>query len=238
LVGNSVELVAYQLFLKWQRGMNKLKAWIFGLLALLILGGVTAAMIPAKTLVVPSVGQHQFVLDEPMQRVRKILVRTNAVKKIVAMADAQLLEQKWLQMQLELARPLFNRDWHLDGTGQLIVETNDSYIGQYEITLEQSVDITPDRLFAINKLSQPIGPIQQYTSTIELTPDKNGNAKISSSLKLEIKTTASWLTSSIVESEIRVAAQNALEKQEQAIRQIVESHRDELIILPDANTEE
>ncbi len=202
--------------------------------------GVVAAILPMNSLQGSSTGEHKFVIDTPMQRVRKILVRTNAVKKIVAMADAKLLDQEWLQMRFEIDRPILKRDWHLEGEGKLVVQTDDSYLGRHEITLQQSVDITPDRVYVTNVLlnpSAPDSPIQEYSSTLELAPDEYGNAQLTTSLKLEIKTKASWLTRSIVESSIRNAAQKSLEKQEQAIREIVEQHSDDLIILPGSDND-
>ncbi len=215
--------------------LNKSTLFVIAAVALVVAGVIALAVMPTKTLEVPSEGKYQFVIDQPMQRVRKILVRTNAIKKIVAMANAELLDQKWLDMQFEIEGPLLKADWKLDGHGELIVKTNNAYIGQHEITLNQKVDITPDRLHATNELARPNGPIREYTSILTLTPDPAGNAEINSSLHLKIRTSASWLTSSRVESEIRKAALESLKNQEQALRAVVAEHADELIILPQKN---
>jgi hypothetical protein len=213
--------------------MNK-TVWTILILGIVIVGVAAAAAIPTRTLEVPSSATHEFEIDVPMQRVRKILVRTNAVKKIVAMADAKLLDQEWLNLDFDIDRPILKRDWHVDGSGQLIVQTNDAYLGTHDITLKQSVDIKPDRLYVENDLDQPSGPIREYHATIELVPGENGNAKVKSSLDLMVSTSSSWLASAVVERSIKDAAMDSLEKQEQAIREIVEAQADKLIVLPEA----
>jgi hypothetical protein len=202
-----------------------------GCIALIIIAAL--ALLPTTTVQVTSSADHTFELDAAMPRVRKILVRTNAVKKIVAMANAEFLDQKWLQLQFEIDRPILKRDWHLDGNGELNVRTNDRYIGSHDITLKQAIDITPERLFVTNQLAEPSGPIRQYASTLTLTPGENGKALIASHLDLTINTTASWLTQTIVQRKIRESAGIALRRQEQAIRDIVQQHAEDLIILPE-----
>ncbi len=194
---------------------------------------VTLVFLPIIPIEVTSSAEHTFELSEAMPRVRKILVRTNAVKKIVAMANAEFLDQKWLQMQFEIERPILKRDWHLDGNGELNVRTNDNYIGSHDMTLTQSVDITRERLFVTNKLAKAAGPIREYSSTLTLTGGVDGKALITSHLSLTINTTASWLIQSIVRRKIRESAGNALRNQEQAIREVVKQHADDLIILPE-----
>lgn len=212
--------------------MNKTKLSLVGIVVVVLVLAVLA-LIPMVTIEVPSSAEHTFELNESMPRVRKILVRTNAVKKIVAMADAELLNQKWLQMEFTIERPILRQDWHLDGTGELIVRTNDAYIGRHDIMLIQSIDVTPERLHVSNDLAHPAGPIREYASTLTLTPGVDGKASITTTLNLKIKTKVSWLTRKTVEQRIRESARAASQKQEQAIRNVVQQHADELIILPE-----
>ncbi len=217
----------------------KKSAWIVSIVvALLIVLVIGLTLVPTTTLEVPSSATHSFTIDESMPRVRKILVRTNAVKKIVAMADAELLDQKWLQMQFEIERPLLDRDWQVNGEGELIVETNDGYIGRHEITLKQTIDIKPDRLYVTNVLAKPVGPILEYSATLTLTTDENGKAHFENTVQLKIRTTASWIASGLVENSIRSSALKSLKQQEKAILELVERHADELFILPDTGDDQ
>ena len=194
--------------------------------------GLCAWLFTTSDLTVESSAQHEFTIDEGMPRVRKILVRTNAVKKIVAMADAKLLDQKWLDMNFDLGGKILDRNWHVDGDGQLEVVVNNSYLGDVNMTLDQKVDIRRDQLESVSKLAKTSGAITKYDSRIELTPDSAGKAKFQTSLSLEVSTTANFFTRSLVEKNIRAAADDALKAQEKAFRQIVNDKKDELLILP------
>jgi hypothetical protein len=203
------------------------------LIVLAVVCGVVLASLSATPVNVESTGNHSFTIDEPMERVRKILVRTNAVKKIVAMAQARLVDQQWLNAQIQLGdRPIMRDEWQVKSEGELVVETTHYWLGKHEITLEQRVQITPQRLQVSSQLNEPKGPIRKYQSTLLLTPDGNGDAHFDTSLQLRIETSSNWLTSAIVKSEIRQAAKKSLQNQEQAIREIVNEYSDDLFILP------
>ena len=203
------------------------------LLGVLLLLGLGTWFLTKSELTVESSAQHEFTIDERMPRVRKILVRTNAVKKIVAMADAELLDQKWLKMDFDLGGKLLDRDWHVDGNGQLDVVVNDSYLGAINLTLDQKIDIRPDQLEAESKLGKSSGSITKYDSRIELTPDEQNKANFKTSLSLTITTKANFFTRSMVRRNIEAAAKNALQNQERAFREVVADKKDALLIVPD-----
>ena len=210
-----------------------MKLFVAIVVALLIVGGIVFAVSPQRELEVTSSADHQFTIDVPMERVRKILVRTNAVKKIVAMSDAELKGQKWVDMDFEMPGKLLDRNWHVDGEGKLKILIKDSYIGDNEITLSQAVDIKRQRLHVTNVLDQPTDAIRDYDSTMTLTPDEVGNAMFDTKLELKIKTTANWITTGKVEKEIKASAKRSLERQEQAIRDAVDEQADKMFIVPD-----
>ncbi|MEM9941824.1 MAG: hypothetical protein AAF939_09560 [Planctomycetota bacterium] len=201
-----------------------------GLLAIIAAAIVFSGSEP---LTVDSSASYEFTISERMQRVRKILVRTNAVKKIVAMADAELKDQKWLDLNFDAERPILDQDWKLDGEGELQVVLNDAYLGKIQMTLSQQVEISRDRIHVVSHLKESSHSIQQYDSTLTLMPNSDGDAAFSLSLDLQVKTTANFLTRQSVKSGIQSAAQKALENQAEALKQIVEDKEGELIILPE-----
>lgn len=198
---------------------------LIGLLVVgfLVAAGSIIAFVPLRTIDVTSTASHDFTINKPMVDVRKILVRSNAVKRIVAMADAKLVDQRWLGMHFQLQHPILDPDFDLKGNGQLVVETNNRYLGKYQITLDQNINITRYNLSVVSNLDQPVGPIRKYYSTLTLVPDEQGKARFESTLELEIKTTASWLISPFVKAGIRAAARDSLRNQEKALREVVAS---------------
>ena len=198
--------------------------------------GLCAWFLTESELTVESTAQHEFTIDERMPRVRKILVRTNAVKKIVAMADAELLDQKWLDLQFDMGK-ILDRDWHVEGDGQLEVVVNNSYLGKVNLTLDQDVDIRREQLKVVSKLGETSGAITKYNSSVELTPDENNKASFRTELSLVVSTKANFFTRSIVKKNIEAAAADALKRQEQAFREVVNDKENELLIMPDKSTE-
>jgi hypothetical protein len=194
---------------------------------------VAVLAVPMVTVEVTSTAKHRFEIDVRMARVRKIMVRTNAVKKIVAMADATLLDQTWKNMSFESKGSLLDGDWRVDGEGRLSIQINDAYLGQQSIQLSQTVDVQPNRLYSTNSLAQPSESIRKYDSTLELVPNADNLAVIENSLSVTVRTTASLLTRGFVRKEIEATAARSLEQQETAIRELVEEQRNKLIIMPD-----
>jgi hypothetical protein len=168
-----------------------------------------------------------------MQRVRKILVRTNAIKKIVAMADAELRGQEWLNLKFDAERPIRDKDWNLSGEGELVVVLNDAYLGTIQLTLTQQIEVSHDRLFVACNLKDASHSVERYDSTLTLVPGDNGDAKFSSTLSLQINTTANIFSRASVENGIRSAAKKALEDQANALRLVIAEKDGELFILPE-----
>ncbi len=200
----------------------------FAIIALVVL-----ALAPLQTIEVQSHAKHEFTINEPMERVRKILVRTNAIKTIVAMADAELKDQQWLNLTLENNARLLDRDWELKGEGQLVVVSNNTWLGRPELTMDQRINVKPERLESQNTLNQLATPIQGYDSILLLTPEANGDAHFATTLKIVIVTRTSWLARGLVQSRIQTAAKEALITQENALRSIVREHEGKLLILPE-----
>ena len=224
-----------QPFKKLSRDMKKksfLTTVAVVVLGIVLLAAIAFFVLPKEEISVNSSGKHEFTVDVTMERARKILVRTNAAKKIVAMADAELLDQEWSDLDIDAKRPLLKRDWHVDGTGEMKVRINNSYLGSHDVTLDQSLDIRAEKLQVSNKLNKPAGPIGEYSSELTLIPDDSGKARFETSLDLQINTTANFFTKSTVESEIQSAAQSALEKQEEAIRSVIADQDGKLLIVP------
>ena len=149
------------------------------------------------------------------------------------MANAELESQKWLDMDFDAKRPILDQDWKVDGQGELKIVIHDAYLGEVPLTLTQDVAVEKNRLNVTCVSTSNSGPIQEYRSSMVLTPDANGDAQFQTSLALQIKTTANLLNRQIVSSSIRNSAMKALEQQEQAIREVVSAQDGKLIILPD-----
>ena len=187
-----------------------------------------------KEITVESSATHEFTINEPMTRVRKILVRTNAAKKVVAMSDGRLVDQELDDVDFKRGDKLLDGKWKLDGDSKLNVEINDAWLGKVDLQIEQQADVQKEKLLVSNKMVESSGGITKYNSSMSLTPTSGGgDAKFETSLSLEITTKANFFTKSAVERNIKAAAGKALETQEEAFRQIVKDKDGDLLILPE-----
>lgn len=200
-------------------------------LPLLLVATVVASCAWPRSANVAATVEHAFVIKESFARVRKILVRTNAIKKVVAMTNSQLVDQQWLNVSFDLKSLLRDPDWNVGGQGTLTVKTTDPYVGEHEITLNQDVNIRVDQLRVSNRLTEPVSKLRKYDTVMEAI-DNRGTSEFRATLTLEVTTTVTPLFRRIAKRRVYEAAEKALRQQEQAIRNIVEEHKDDLIILP------
>lgn len=212
--------------------MGKTAAGLVVAAAGLASAAVLLSVFPARTLEISASADHAFVIDEDMERVRKVLVRTNSVKTIVAMANARLKDQEWLELEFGSDGPLPVRNWNLEGEGKLTVVSDDPWLGAQELILDQKIQVQPERLESLNTLREPADSIRDYRSSLVLTPDSRGKAAFHCRVQLTVRTSCSWFTCGAVEAGIQEAPAGALQKMEQAIRDLVARHDGEVVILP------
>lgn len=170
----------------------------------------------------------EFTIDEDFSTVRKILVRTNALKRIITMTgESEFIEQDWTALGGGLGAISFrDPQWRLELHGKLKLRTLDEYIGQSEVTLSQEVKIDPDQLHSDIELEQGSERLLDYQMTTWFMRDEaNGKTRVMQRLKQEILTHAPWFAHRIADARVRQSAETALLKQEQAIRQVVEDNR-------------
>ncbi len=210
--------------------------WTIRTVALLVLLAASLALAYPRDVAIPGMATHEFTIDVPYTRVRKILVRTNAVKKIVALANAELLDQSWTGIEIDLARLLREPDWELEGEGKLQVRTNDDYIGQHDITLLQRVKIRPEELVVANTLEQPAGRLLDYRTSLRLAPDDQQMARFQTSAELTVLCRVAPIFRHVARRRVQAAAVRALNNQEKALRSVVDDHRDSLFIMPSFGT--
>jgi hypothetical protein len=217
-----------------RRSRARFVLWTVGFLLLL---GIAALLLAAFVLrgTYPTVQtvERTFVIDEDFTKVRKILVRTDATKRIVTMTgDSQFVDQQWSAVGAGLDNfELRDLKWKLELHGTLVLRTRDPYIGEHEIALSQEVKIDPDQVYSDVELDRPTERLKQYEMTTWFSRQPDGKTLVRQRLKQEIVTDAPWFAHFIADRRVYQSAEQALLNQEQAIRQIVEENRDKRWLL-------
>jgi hypothetical protein len=177
--------------------------------------------------------ERSFVVDVDFATVRKILVRTDALKRIITMTgDGEFLKQDWTAAGGGL-ESLDWRDpkWKLELHGTLTLRTLDPYVGQHQIVLKQEVKIEPDRLDSEVDLSQGSERLLDYEMTTRFVRDEAGKTRVEQRLMQRILTDAPWFAHAIADARVRASAERALANQERAIRQVIDDNKNQRWLL-------
>jgi hypothetical protein len=176
---------------------------------------------------------RSFVIDLDFTQVRKILVRTDAVKQIVTMGGSgRFVDQKWTAVGGELdVERLLDPNWKLELHGTLQVRTGDPYIGAQLVTLRQDVTINPDELDSRVDLLKASERLLDYEMQTRFVRDGD-RTRVEQRLSQEILTTAPWFAHAIARRRVRASAEQALVNQEAAIRKVIDANRGRQWLFP------
>jgi hypothetical protein len=179
--------------------------------------------------------ERSFIIDEDFTAVRKILVRTDAAKRIITMTgDSEFVDQQWTAVGGGLeSLNLLDPRWRLELHGMLRLRTLDEYVGRNEILLSQVVNIDPDQLHSEVELKKGSERLLDYQMTTWFARDEAGEkTRVVQRLKQEILTDAPWFAHAIADYRVRASANKALVNQERAIRKVIEDNRHQRWLLP------
>jgi len=208
--------------------------WGLAAAALSVAGAVGWGIVAGGDYATRQSAERSFVLDENFTVVRKILVRKDAAKQIVAMGgDSEFVEQNWTAVGGEIeSLQILDPAWRLELHGQLTVRTLDDYVGREVIVLDQDVEITVDRVNSEVRLSRGAERLADYAMTTRFSRTPAETTQVELTLAQQIRTDAPWFAHRIADRRVLAAVERSLANQERAIRQLVADHRDDVPLLP------
>jgi hypothetical protein len=217
-----------------KRSRKTILSGAVGLAVLCLLALVVSVFVLPRQYASQQTVELSFTVDQDFATVRKILVRTDALKRIITMTgESEFLDQSWSTLGggLESFNPLDLR-WKLALHGTLKVRTLDEYVGQNDVTLRQDVEIEPDQLHSDIELTEGSARLLDYQMTTRFMRDDAGKkTRVVQRLKQEILTDAPWFAHAIADRRVRTSTERALMNQERAIRQVIEDNLDKRWLL-------
>jgi hypothetical protein len=218
-----------------KRTRKTVLSWAAGLIVLCLLALVASVFVLPRQYASEQAVEVSFTVDQDFTTVRKILVRTDALKRIITMTgESELLDQNWSALGggLDSLNPL-DLKWRLELHGTLKVRTLDEYVGRNDVTLRQEVKIDPDQLHSEVELTEGSKRLLDYQMTTWFMRDAAGNkTRVVQRLKQEILTDAPWFAHAIADRRVRASAERALTKQQRAIRKVIEDNLGKRWLLP------
>ena len=216
---------------------------IIGVPVLLVLVPIVGGILFPGQYTTSQTATRDFQIDMDFTKMRKILVRTNAAKEIITMGgDSEFVSQTWTDAAIEssgenvgqaLLKSVFsgNPDWAIDLQGELQVRTLDEYVGKNVITLQQDVQVRPDKVESLAKLVEGSERLLDYELLTRFSRDGE-KSKIELSLTQAIKTECPWWAHAIADRRVHASAARSLENQERATRQLIEENKDKAGLFP------
>ncbi len=194
--------------------------------ALLLVAMIVYSLIPVHRSVGSKTGS--YYIDADFERVRKIMVRTNSLEKIVSQQHGQVLDQKWSDLSLH-AQNL--RSWNIDGRGAFVVKTIDPVEGELILYFTHEVAIRKDSLSSAASLVQPVSHLQSFVTTIRMTPEDN-RTRVDSSVSLRYDRKVPSQYRRYMDAKVQEAAERNWLKGQEATIALVDQYRNSNIILP------
>ncbi|MBX3425762.1 MAG: hypothetical protein KF688_08790 [Pirellulales bacterium] len=177
---------------------------------------------------------RSFTLPVDFTTVRKVLVRKDGAKQIIAMGgDSEFVEQKWSAIGGDVeSLKLLEPDWRLELHGTLKVKTLDDYVGEQVVALAQDVTITVDELDSKVELKEGSERLAGYAMRTQFRRSEEGKTEIELSLKQKIVTDAPWFAHGIADRRVKAAVEKTLANQERAISEFIEANKNDVPLLP------
>ena len=181
--------------------------------------------------------KREFHIEMEFSKLAKILRSTNAAKEIVTMGgDSEFVSQHWTGAAIDastedigrsLLQSVFsgNLELSVDLKGKLKIRTLDEYVGQNVITLEQNVQVRPDKIESVASLVEGSERLLGYELMTRFSRDGE-RSKVELELTQTIKTEAPWFAHRIADRRVHASAAKSLENQERATRQLIEENAD------------
>ena len=219
-------------------GLGRVGLW----LSLFCTGGLllaTSLLFKTDEIIVKADVDRKFALAVDFDKLRQILLRTDATKSIVEHGGMKLLDKSIESLDIDLSRdsrPLLNAlkgksKTDISVSRRLMVQMIDPQLEANELALIQHAEIHPNDLHVNTKSDRPTGKLEGYQTKLDAVKE-GGESEVKLSTQMSVVVRVSPLFLGVAQSRVTKAANDGLRDQESAIRNLVSMHDDRMIILP------
>jgi hypothetical protein len=174
--------------------------------------------------------ERSFVLENNFDDTRKILVRTDASKRLIEAFGAEILEEKWnnVTFGVERFRPI---KWDIILDGRLKVKIRQDYINEI-LLLNQKSQVEPDQVTSKLSLIEEAGLIQGYENHIKFYRcDEGTKVQIRMFIKIGRRIPNWPPLKSRIQATLEEEAHKTLENSEEAIRKLIKERSGKKLLL-------
>lgn len=174
--------------------------------------------------------KYSFYLPYNYDIVRRVLVRTNAMEKLVESENGQIIEQDWQGFSLSTDK-ILNANWLVEASGIFKVRVRQEYLNE-TIKLKLRSTITREEMLVTITSLAPAGYMNFYSTTIQLKR-QGDRTLVCIWLSIEAQFTApkSDFIKQQVQQQLKKEAEKSVLRTQKTLQVIIDQYKDKKIIL-------
>jgi len=169
---------------------------------------------------------HSFVIEEDFTRVKKILIRTNAVERMAELNGAVIEDSQWQNATVGMVRLT---QWDVIAEGTLRVRVKQQGFSGV-LYLKQKTFIGKDKVDTVLTLKEPHPPLQSYVDHLVFQRQRDGTTLVTIHLQMDVAKKIPEMFHNYMDRLVLEGV--VLTKTEHELRAIVEEYRGQRIIIP------
>jgi hypothetical protein len=173
--------------------------------------------------------ENTFVIDKDFSEVRKILIRTDMVKRISETMGSEIVEEKWDSITVSLHKLLRPQEGTYELRGQLEIDTKSPYVHN-NIFVNQVSVVTPDSVVTNIRLIKPEGVISDLKN--ETTFIRHGDktlVKMKMHLKISPRMPKIPILESYIKERVKTKRDERLQDAEETVRKTINQYNGKFI---------
>ena len=172
-----------------------------------------------------------YTIDQPFDRVRKILIKTDSLEEIVQGQHGEVLHQEWYNLNVSADRIFGGEGWDINGSGTFVVRTEDPDAGELVLHFHQTVEITKTGMTSRSWLVSPVGNLKAY-ETIIVMKGKGEHTEVVNTVYLQYERRLPQRYIQYMDGRVAESASNAVVKSREGMLRLINKYRDKRFIIP------
>lgn len=192
------------------------------LAVLLLIAAALALYIPLTATIKSRTDEYDIQMN--FDQVRRIVVRCDALRYIVAHQYGEVVSQDWSKLNVEGNF----RDWDIKGEGQFFVRLAST--GDALLHFKECVHITKDVLHSKAVLVRPSGCLKNYVTEMEIRRWEDKTI-VRTTVRIYYERHMPLNYKAYVEKQVEKELRKALDNSRDALLQLLEENKDKRFIL-------
>ena len=169
---------------------------------------------------------HSFVIDEDFKKVKKILIRTNILKRIIELNGATIENSQWQNVTIGMIKLT---KWDVIVEGSLKVRIKDLYGILY---IKQKTFIGDNKIDILLTLKEPVPPLQTYVNRIIFKRQNNGTTLVIINMKMDVAKKLPEIFHNHMDRIMLSSVSVNLLQAEHELKQVIDEYKNQKIIIP------